>query len=91
MMRSPHGRKPLPIRRATGKTLRRLAVPAHHATTRTLQAIYPLMVDSALGVRARTFAILRTPGRRVRRAYGSRWVAMADIDIGVDVEADELA
>ena len=51
MMRSPHRRKPLPIRRATGKTLRRLAVPAHRATTRNLQAIYPFMVDSALGSR----------------------------------------
>ena len=51
MMRSPRGRKPLPIRRATGKSLRRLTVPSHRATTRNLQAVYPFMVDSALGSR----------------------------------------
>ncbi|WP_310962472.1 ATP-binding protein [Nocardioides terrisoli] len=38
-------------RAATGRSLRRLRVPAHRATTRNLQAIYPFIVDSALGTR----------------------------------------
>jgi hypothetical protein len=35
-------------RRATGRTLRTMRVPAHRATTRNLQAIYPFVVDSTL-------------------------------------------
>jgi len=38
-------------RNATGRSLRRLAVPPHRATTRNLQAVYPFIVDSALGSR----------------------------------------
>jgi type IV secretory pathway VirB4 component len=38
-------------RHATGRSLRRLAVPPHRATTRNLQAVYPFIVDSALGSR----------------------------------------
>jgi hypothetical protein len=44
-------RKSLSARRATGRSLGRLRVPAHRATTRNLQAIYPFIVDSALGSR----------------------------------------
>lgn len=41
-------RKPASARRSTGKTLRTMRVPAHRATTRNLQAIYPFVVDSTL-------------------------------------------
>jgi type IV secretory pathway VirB4 component len=36
-------------RNATGRSLRRLTVPPHRATTRNLQALYPFIVDSTLG------------------------------------------
>ena len=36
---------------AVGSSLLRLRTPAHRATTRNLQAIYPFLVDSALGSR----------------------------------------
>ncbi|GAB3785472.1 ATP-binding protein [Nocardioides ungokensis] len=39
------------VRRATGRSLRRMSVPAHRATTRNLQAAYPFIVDAALGSR----------------------------------------
>src|SRR3954452_10229318 len=35
----------------TGRTLFRLRAPAHRATTRNLQALYPFVVDSGLGSR----------------------------------------
>jgi len=50
MNRKPHN-KPRHPRRVTGRSLRRLSVPAHRATTRNLQAAYPFIVDSSLGSR----------------------------------------
>ena len=44
-------RVPVPAGRATGHWLARLRVPAHRATTRNLQALYPFVVDSGLGSR----------------------------------------
>lgn len=35
----------------TGRPLVELRVPAHRATTRTLQALYPFVIDSSLGTR----------------------------------------
>lgn len=43
--------KPTGARRATGKVLRSMRVPAHRATTRNLQAVYPFVVDSTLSSR----------------------------------------
>jgi type IV secretory pathway VirB4 component len=52
-MRPPHPRRTRRprARRATGRTLIDLRMPAHRATTRNLQAVYPFVVDSALGSR----------------------------------------
>jgi hypothetical protein len=44
-------RAPIPASRATGSCLARLRVPAHRATTRNLQAVYPFVVDSTLSSR----------------------------------------
>jgi hypothetical protein len=44
-------KKPTSAHQVTGRSLRALRVPAHRATTRNLQAIYPFIVDSALGSR----------------------------------------
>jgi len=44
-------RRPLRAQIATGRSLARHRVPAHRATTRNLQAIYPFVIDSALGSR----------------------------------------
>ena len=54
MTRNPisrRGRRKPATARSTGRALRRLSVPAHRVTTRNLQAIYPFVVDSALGSR----------------------------------------
>src|SRR4051794_11337746 len=55
-MRTPHTphyarSRHLPARRATGRSLKGLRTPAHRATTRNLQAVYPFVVDSTLGSR----------------------------------------
>jgi hypothetical protein len=42
-------RRRLDPRTATGKHLRRMRAPAHRATTRNLEAVYPFTVDCALG------------------------------------------
>jgi type IV secretory pathway VirB4 component len=44
-------RRPANVRRADGRPLRAIRVPAHRATTRNLQAIYPFVVDSTLSSR----------------------------------------
>ena len=53
-MRRPRpakGQRPLPATTATGGSLTRLRVPAHRATTRNLQAVYPFVIDSTLSSR----------------------------------------
>jgi hypothetical protein len=44
-------RKPANARRADGRPLLSMQVPAHRATTRNLQAVYPFVVDSTLSSR----------------------------------------
>ncbi|GAB3665521.1 ATP-binding protein [Nocardioides korecus] len=43
--------KPLEARKAIGRPLRPMRTPAHRATTRNLQAVYPFVVDSTLSSR----------------------------------------
>ena len=43
--------RPIDARKAVGRPLRPMRVPAHRATTRNLQAIYPFVVDSTLSSR----------------------------------------
>jgi type IV secretory pathway VirB4 component len=50
-MKTKQTSKPTSSRRVTGRSLRGLSVPAHRATTRNLQAVYPFIVDSSLGSR----------------------------------------
>jgi len=59
-------RAPVPAGRASGRSLARLRVPAHRATTRNLQAVYPFVVDSTLSSRTKdALHAVRSRGVRV--------------------------